>query len=284
LNRAVQGLLLAGAAGLTFSVLNVWMRLLTAELDPFQVQFLRYGLGLLFVLPLAGAAALRPKNLPGQLWRGAVHTAGLLCWFAALPNIPYADLSAISFTGPIFIMLGAAFFLGEKLIWQRWAAAALGLLGVLIVVGPQLGGTGGVYYLWMLLSTPLFAASFLITKALTRRDTPEVIVAWQSLTVTLFTLPLALWVWEWPSAWAWGVALLSGALGSLGHVLLTHACRLADISAATGVKFLDLVWAVLLGWMVFAEVPTVFTLAGALVILGATTWIARVEARRKASA
>lgn len=284
MNRAVQGLLLAGAAGLTFSVLNVWMRLLTAELDPFQVQFLRYGLGLLFVLPLAGAAALRPKNLPGQLWRGAVHTAGLLCWFAALPNIPYADLSAISFTGPIFIMLGAAFFLGEKLIWQRWAAAALGLLGVLIVVGPQLGGTGGVYYLWMLLSTPLFAASFLITKALTRRDTPEVIVAWQSLTVTLFTLPLALWVWEWPSAWAWGVALLSGALGSLGHVLLTHACRLADISAATGVKFLDLVWAVLLGWMVFAEVPTVFTLAGALVILGATTWIARVEARRKASA
>lgn len=281
MNRAVQGLLLAAGAGLTFSVLNVWMRLLTAELDPFQVQFLRYGLGLLFVLPLAGMAALAPNNLPGQLWRGAVHTAGLLCWFAALPNIPYADLSAISFTGPIFIMLGAAFFLGERLIWQRWVAAALGLLGVLIVVGPQLGGTGGVYYLWMLLSTPLFAASFLITKALTRRDTPEVIVAWQSLTVTLFTLPLALWVWEWPSLWAWGVALLSGALGSLGHVLLTHAYRLADISAASGVKFLDLVWAVLLGWMVFAEVPTLFTLAGALVILAATSWIARVESRRK---
>lgn len=233
------------------------------------------------MLPLAGLAALAPKNLPGQLWRGVVHTAGLLCWFAAMPDIPYADLSAISFTGPIFIMLGAAFCLGEKLIWQRWAAAALGLLGVLVVVGPQLGGTGGVHHRWMLLSTPLFAASFLITKALTRRDTPEVIVAWQSLRVTLFTLPLALWVWAWPSAWAWGVALLSGALGSLGHVLLTHAYRVADISSTSGAKFLDLVWAVLLGWLVFAEMPTVFTLSGALVTLGATTWIPRVASRRK---
>ena len=280
MSGAVQGLLLAAAAGLTFSVLNVLMRTLTGELDAFQVQFLRYLLGLLFVLPLTGLAVLRPKQLGGQLWRGAVHTAGLLCWFAALPNIPFADLSAIGFTGPIFIMLGAALFLGERMMWQRWVAAAAGLLGVLIVVGPQLGGTGGVYYLWMLAATPLFAASFLITKALTRRDTPEVIVAWQSLTVSAFTLPLALWVWQWPSTGGWALAVAGGLLGSLGHVLLTHAYRVADISAATGVKFLDLVWAVLLGWAVFAEWPTAFTLAGAAVILLSTTWIARVEARR----
>jgi drug/metabolite transporter (DMT)-like permease len=280
-HHPLLGLALAAGAGLSFSVLNVLMRILAEALPPFEVQFLRYGLGLLFVLPLTGLAVLRPHALPGQLWRGVVHTAGLLCWFAALPNIPFADLTAIGFTGPIFIMLGAAIFLGERMVWQRWGAAAIGLLGVLIIVGPRLGGSGGVYYLWMLAATPLFAASFLITKALTKRDTPEVIVAWQSLTVSLFTLPLALWAWAWPTPTQWVLALIGGFLGSLGHVLLTHAYRVADISAAQGVKFLDLVWAALLGWAVFAEVPTGFTIAGAVVIFAATTWIARVETQRR---
>ncbi|MBY0337423.1 MAG: DMT family transporter [Acetobacteraceae bacterium] len=279
MSPAVKGLLLAAGAGFTFSVLNALLRVLATELPPFQVQFLRYGFGLLVMLPFLGVAALRPRALGGQLWRGVIHTAALICWFIALPNIPFADVTAIGFTGPICIMLGAALFLGERMIWQRWAAAGLGLAGVLIVVGPNLGGTGGVYYLWMALATPLFAASFLITKALTRRDTPEVIVAWQSLTVTLFSLPLALWDWAPLSLAQWGLAVLCGALGSFGHVLLTHAYKIADISAAQGVKFLDLVWAALLGWLVFAEVPTGFTIAGALVIFAATTWITRAEAR-----
>jgi hypothetical protein len=78
----------------------------------------------------------------------------------------------------------------------------------------------------MLASSPLFAASFLITKALARRDSPTVIVAWQALTVTLFTLPVALYVWVWPTPWQWAIALVCGMMGSLGHWFLTHAYRL----------------------------------------------------------
>ena len=204
------------------------------------------------------------------------------CRFAALPHIPFANLTAIGFTSPIFVMLGAVAFLRERMFWQRWVAAGLGFLGVLVVVAPDLSAAGGGYSLVMLASSPMFAASFLITKALTKRDSPEVIVAWQSLTVSLFTLPAALWAWEWPSAGQWALVAVCGALGTFGHFMLTTAFKLADISTAQPVKFLDLIWAAALGYLFFAEVPERATLIGAAVIFASTSWIAQVEARRRA--
>lgn len=285
-NPTILGMLYAVAAGFTLCLLNIILRLLTHDLPAFEVQFLRYFMGLVAVLPWIfrdGLAAYRPRSLSGQLWRGAVHASGLYLWFAALPLIPFSELVAISFTSPIFIMIGAVAFLKEAMFWQRWAAAAIGFAGVLVVVWPGLTGGGNWGSLLMLASSPLFAASFLITKALARRDSPTVIVAWQALTVTLFTLPAAAWVWIWPSPSQWAIALLCGALGSLGHWFLTHAYRLADISTAQPVKFLDMIWAAGLGYIVLSEVPSTSTLAGAAVIFLSTTWIARVEARRARS-
>ena len=283
LSPVLAGMGLAALAGLTLCSLNVLLRILATELPPFQVQFLRYFFGLLVLLPWMvrdGLAAYRPNGLRGQLWRGVVHALALYLWFAAMPHIAFADMAAISFTSPLFVMIGAVIFLRERMFWQRWAAAAFGFAGVLVVVAPQMTGAGGVYPLIMLASAPLFAASFLIAKALTRRDRPEVIVAWQSLTVSLFSLPLALYVWEEPTLRQWGIVLVCGAMGSLGHWLLTLAFKLADISTAQPVKFLDLIWAAALGFLIFAETPTSSTLLGAAVIFIATSWIARVEARR----
>nr|WP_269769489.1 DMT family transporter [Roseomonas rubea] len=272
-------------AGLLFCVLNTIARSLAQDLDPFQTQFLRYLAGFVVLLPLmvrTGLAAWRPHDLKGQGWRGLVHTAGLLMWFWALPHVPLADMTAIGFTGPIFIMAGAVLFLGEPMVRARWVAAGIGFVGVGIVVAPQFTGTaGGTWTLVMLASAPLFAASFLITKALTRRDRPEVIVAWQAITVSVFTLPFALAGWTSPTAAQWGWFLLTGLLGSAGHWCLTEAFRLADMSATQPVKFIDMVWASFLGWVVFAEVPATTTFAGAAVIFAATTWIARREARAR---
>lgn len=283
LSPATRAMIWAVAAGLSFSILNTVMRALTLVLDPFQTQFLRYLAGLAVMMPLVlrgGLAAYRPNGLRGQLSRGVVHTAGLLIWFSALPHLPIADTTAIGFTTPIFIMIGATLVLREPIVAERWIAALVGFAGVLIVVYPKLSATGGIWSLAMLVSSPLFAASFLITKALTRRDTSEVIVVWQSLTVSLFTLPFALFNWQWPSLAQWGLFLICGVLGSAGHWSLTNAYRLADISATQGVRFLDLVWAALLGYLVFDDHPSASTLAGGLVIFGATVWIARREARR----
>ena len=271
------------AGGLCFSALNTLARALSQQLDAYQTQFLRYLMGLLVMLPLVwrhGLQAYRPVNITGQFWRGAVHTLGLILWFTALPSIPLADMTAIGFTGPIFIMLGAAWFLGEPMRGDRWVAALIGFTGVLVVVLPKLTGQGGWYNLIMLASSPVFAASFLITKALTRYEKPGVIVLWQALTVTVLSLPMALPHWQGPSLWQWLGFAVTGVLGSLGHYCLTRAFHTADISATQSLRFLDLVWASLLGWLVFGDVPSPSTWGGALVILLATVWIARRESRR----
>lgn len=278
----VQGLLWSVAAGLVFSHLNALMRALTLHLDPFQSQFLRYVFGFLVLLPLVwrhGLAAYRPKQVGGQFLRGAVHTLGLCLWFVALPRIPLADMTAIGFTGPIFIMIGAYVFFREPMRWDRWLAASLGFAGVIIVVAPKLQGSGGLYHLVMLASAPMFAASFLITKALTRYESTGVILLWQALTVSVLSLPLALLNWQAPSAWQWAGFLLCGVLGSGAHYCLTRSFQIADISSTQSVKFLDLIWASALGWLIFGNVPSGATLIGGGVICAAAIWIARRESR-----
>ena len=283
MSPTVRGMLWAVAAGMIFSVLNATIRGLARDLDPMQTQFLRYLFGLVVMLPFvfrSGLAAYRPNGLGGQFWRGLVHTAGLAFWFTALPHLTLADMTAIGFTTPIFIMVGAALVLREKVSGARWVAALVGFSGVLIVVGPQFSGGVGIYSLVMLASAPMFAASFLITKALTKRDTAEVIVTWQNIAVSVLTLPLAIPGWVQPSAAQWGLFLFAGILGSGGHYCLTRAFRSADISATQSVRFLDLIWASLMGILVFGDWPSESTLLGGLVIFASTMWIARREARK----
>jgi len=278
----LKGMLWAASAGVIFVMLNALMRQLSIELNAFQTQFLRYLMGLIVMMPLmlrAGLASLRPVSLGGQFLRGAVHTLGLVVWFAAVPHITLADTTVIGFTTPIFIMLGAALFLAEPMRWSRWIAAGLGMTGVLIVVGPRMTGEGGVYLLIMLCSAPIYAVSFLLTKALTRYERPAVIVLWQSITVTLLSLPLALIGWEWPNAWQWGAFVVCGILGSGGHYCLTRSYVAADISATQSIKFLELVWAAALGWLAFGDTLSGWTVVGGLVICASTVWIARREAR-----
>ena len=282
---AVKGMLWAAASGLVLCTLNTIVRSITLNLDPYQSLFLRYFCGLMVMLPLLrhGLAPYMPKDVKGQFLRGAVHTVGLVLWFTALPKITLADMTALGFTGPIFIMLGAAWFLGEPMRRDRWIAALIGFSGVLVVVAPKLTGDAGWYTLVMLASSPMFAASFLITKALTRYEKPGVIVFWQSLTVSAFALPLALLHWQSPSLLQWVGFAIAGVLGSVGHYCMTRAFQITDISATQSLRFLDLVWSSLFGWLAFSDIPSSSTLLGALVILFSTIWIARRESRAKLS-
>ena len=278
-----RGLLWTSAAGLLFSCLNAAMRALAMEVPALQSQFLRYLMGLLVLLPIIvwhGWRHYTPKDIKGQFWRGGMHTLGLVLWFLALPKIPLADMTAIGFTGPIFIMIGARLFFGEPMRWERWVATALGITGVLIVVGPKLSGSGGWWHLVMLASAPVFAASFLITKALTRHETVGAILVWQSITVSLFSLPMALVVWQAITPLQWLGFVGCGVLGSAGHYCLTRSFAAADISATQSVKFLDLLWSAFFGFVIFGDVPTQTTMLGGVVIAAATLWVARREARR----
>jgi drug/metabolite transporter (DMT)-like permease len=273
-------------SGVLFAALNTLLRSMALDLNPFQVQALRYTAGFAVILPMiirTGYGAWKPASgWWGQVRRGLVHTSSLVLWFTALPHITLAQNTAIGFTVPIFVMIGAVVFLGETMRWERWVAALIGVGGVLVVIGPDLSGSGNIYSLVMLGSSPLLAASFLISKALTRHDKPMVIVAWQSSTVALLSMPLALMNWTWPSPLQWGLFLLCGLIGSSGHYCLTRAFAAADISATQPARFLDLVWNVLAGMLVFGDIPTRDTLIGAAIIFTGTTWLARRERQKRA--
>lgn len=284
---ASRAVLWAAAAGLTFSIVNALVRWLSLSLDPFETLFLRYVFSVVAMAPLVlrvGWAKFRPHRISAQFWRGAIHLVGLLLWFHALPHIALADTTAIGFTTPIFIMIGAVFVLRESMVWQRWVAALIGFAGVLIVVGPKLSGQVGPYALMSLAAAPVFACSFLLTKVLTRHDRTDVIVVWQAITISVLALPFACWHWTWPSANQWVWFALCGVLGSIGHYCLTSSFKLADLSATQSVKFLDLVWATMIGFLFFGDLVSTTTMIGGVVILAATVAITRWEAteRRRA--
>jgi drug/metabolite transporter (DMT)-like permease len=284
MNPVTRAMAWMACSGIVFAVLNTILRVVTLQMNPLEVQFLRYFAGLIVMIPFiwrVGLRAYSPNGLVGQLWRGACHTSGMVLWYIALPHLTLADMTAIGFTGPIFIMIGAVLALGEKMVWERWVSAALGFAGVLIVVGPAMTGKGGYYDIVMLASSPLFAISALITKVMTRRDKPEVIVVWQCITISLFSFPMALSVWVWPTGVQWLWFLAAGVIGSIGHYCVNRALGAADATASQTVKFLDLLWMTALGFLVFGDVPTVSTLIGGVVICAATTWVARREATRR---
>lgn len=281
----VRGMLWMAAAGALFTLLNATMKKLALEIDPWLVGFLRYLLGGMVMLAPAlhlGVRELWPKAPKLQLARGLFHFAGMMVWFAALPIVTLTELTAIGFSGPIFICVGAVLFLSERMTGARWVAILVGFAGVLLVVNPfGGGGFSGISkgMLLMLASVPLFAASFLVAKALTRHERSDIMVLWQHLLVSLGLLPFALASWTMPSMSQWALLVVCGFIGAGGHYCLTRSFRVADISAVQSVKFLELVWAAILGFFMFGTLPGGWTLAGGSVILVSTLWLARRESR-----
>jgi drug/metabolite transporter (DMT)-like permease len=283
----VRGMLWMAATGLLFVVMNTIMKWLSQDLDPWLVGFLRYLLGALVMLGSvlrlgAGPRALWPKAPGLHFVRGCFHAGGMILWFAALPLVTLAELTAIGFSGPLFICLGAVAFLGERMSGARWTAVLVGFAGVVLVVKPWAGaGFAGISkgMLLMLASAPVFAGSFLTAKALTRYDRSEVVVLWQHLWVSILLVGFALAYWAPPKPLQWALLVLCGFLGAGGHYCMTRAFRVTDISAVQPVKFLELVWAAILGIAVFGTMPATATVIGGAVILLATLLLARHESR-----
>ncbi|QQS15000.1 MAG: DMT family transporter [Rhodospirillales bacterium] len=284
------------ASGALFTFLNTIMKWLTHDgLDPWLVGFLRYLFGFLVFVPMMFRIGLARSmtRAPGlQALRAVFHCGGLLLWFYALPMVTMTEMTAMSFTGPIFMCLGAVLVLGERMSLARWGAVLMGFVGVIIVLHPwsgvELSGMS-VGNAVMLLAAPVFAASFITAKVLTRHDSTEIVVLWQHLLVAVFSLPFALFVWKWPTLEQWLWFIVCGVLGAGGHYCVTRALKATDVSVIQPVRFLDLLWASLGGFLVFSAVPESWTLIGGAVIFSATLWLARHEAllaraRRNAAA
>jgi drug/metabolite transporter (DMT)-like permease len=278
-SRAARAFSFAILAGIFFQGLNATVRHLTQELPPLEVSWGRWIAGLLFTAPFlvkGGLSSLRTTQLPRHLLRSVFHTAGYGLWYWAIAAIPLAQAAALGFTGPIFVTLGAALFLGERVHWRRWLAVLLGFAGVLLIVRPWNAGLNP-FALVMLAAVPLTAASHLVAKVISAHEKPEVVVFWQSALAVLFFAPLALWDFRMPTPEQLGWFVVAGVTGTMGYFLMTWAFRLADISSVQTVGFLGIVWATLLDLAVFGHTADLWTFIGAAVIVAATSYIAHRE-------
>ena len=266
--------------GLLFVAVTGIVRHLGSDLPAVQAAFLRYVIGLGFMLPFLHRTLrvhLIPRRLGLHVLRGVVHGGGVILWFFAMARIPIAEVTAIGFTAPLFTTIGAVLFLGEKLRARRTAAVIVGFLGTVIILRPGIDAIE-VGALAQLAAAPLFACSFIVAKKLTETESGTVIVAWLSMFVTLALLPPALLVWRTPSAEEILWLTATAACATAGHYTLTRAMHLAELTMLQPFMFLQLVWASLLGLLAFGEVPDVWTWIGGAVIVTAATYIARREA------
>jgi drug/metabolite transporter (DMT)-like permease len=270
--------------GLLFVGVTVIVRHLGTDMEPTQSAFIRYAFGTLLLCPAffrLGGMGSKPRGVWAMYGaRGLVHACGVSLWFYAMARIPIAEVTALGFTAPIFTTLGAALFLGEKLTVHRIGAVLMGFGGAMVIVQPGLHeiSLGAIA---QLTAAPLFSASFLMAKRLTRSEPSMVIVAYLSLFVTVALAPAAFAVWRTPTLVELGWLLLVAAFATAGHVTLTQAFRSADMAVTQPIQFFQLVWAALLGLMLFGEYPEVWTWVGGGMIIASATWIARYESRHR---
>jgi drug/metabolite transporter (DMT)-like permease len=279
---ATRGFLWMATAGAVYSLISAMLRGMALELSPFLILAMVYIGSILALLPLwvaRGGRSLTPLRWGPILVRGLIHWFGMSLWLFALAHLTLAESTAIGFSGPLFISAGgAALLLKEPMRWERVAASMIGFGGVLVVLQPRLAASQDIAYaLLMLASTAVFAVSFLLAKRLTLSEKPGAITVCQSLVVTVCSVPLAALSWTPPSLTVVLTALACGVLTLIGNYCFARAFSEADISATQPARFLDLVWAAILGGLMFGDRMDKATWIGSGIIFSATIWAAHRE-------
>ena len=264
-----------------FVGVTVAVRYLGTNMNPVQAAFIRYCFGIVLILPLlsrAGIMSLDRDRLGFHALRGLVHGGGVILWFLAMSRIPISEVTALGFTTPIFVTLGAAVFLSERLKPYRVAAVLIGFIGALLILRPGLRVID-IGALAQLGAAPLFACSYLMAKSATRREASSMIVVLLSVFCTLTLALPALLVWRTPTLDELLLLGLTALLATSGHYCMTRALEAAEVSAVQPFTFLQLVWATILGLILFDETPDVWIWIGGAVIVGSATWMAQQEVR-----
>ena len=284
-SRPVTGIFWMLFTGLMFVAVTAVVKHVGNDVPAAQAAFLRYVLGLVFLLPMvkpimAAQLTRRQKKL---FWaRGLVHTLAVILWFFAMARIPIAEVTAMNYLSPVYVSLGAALFLGERLPPRRLAAVIMALIGALIILRPgvkevELG------HIAMLATAVCFAAGYLIAKQLSGEVSAPVVVGMLSITVTVGLAPFAWAVWVTPTLSQLGWLFLVACFATAGHYSMTLAFAAAPLTVTQPVTFLQLVWAVLLGAVVFGEAVDGWVIFGGAVIMASVSFITWREAvaRRK---
>jgi drug/metabolite transporter (DMT)-like permease len=278
--QAVRGILWMIAAAVFFAGLNSAVRLGSTQVHVFEVVFFRNFFNLIFMLPWLirmGLGALRTQRLGLHALRSTFGLISMFLQFSALALMPLAEATAISFSAPLFAMIGAALVVGEKVRARRWIAIGIGFLGVAIVLRPGFAAVS-LPALMMLIGSSVVGAGFTCVKLLSRTESPNVMVLFMGIFMAPVSLVPALFVWQWPSALGWLYLVAVGTCATLAHLCFNRAFAAAKASAVLPFDYLRLPLVALYGFLLFTEIPDVWTWAGAGVIVAANLYIAQREA------
>ncbi|MCL1629649.1 DMT family transporter [Roseibaca sp. V10] len=279
-SRPLLGMLWMLLTGFCFVAVTALVKYLGDDLPAAQQAFLRYLLGLVFLIPMW--PALRAARISRQAItvfgaRGFIHALGVILWFYAMTQIPLAEVTAMNYLSPIYVTLGAALFLGEKLALRRIMAVLVAFLGALIILRPGLREVSSGH-IAMIGTAIFFAGSYLMAKRMSGQVSASVVVAMLSLTVTICLAPFAYAVWVPPTGAQLLGLLAVAAFATAGHYTMTLAFAAAPVTVTQPVTFLQLVWAVALGALVFAEPVDLFVVLGGMVIMASVLFITWREA------
>ena len=241
-----------------------------SRLDVFQVMELRSFIGFALLQPLVmkagGWRAMRSSRPLRHLSRNMVHYAAQYAWLLAVTLIPLAQVISIEFTMPIWTAVLAYFFLGESMNRFKAAAIALGLVGVVMIVRPVTGDVSLGQFV-SLSAAVGFAISVVLVKSLTRTDSPVAIIFWMLIIQAAIGLVPSFLVWQPVPADLWPWIVLVAFCGTFSHFCMAKAMTHADATVVVPMDFLRVPLTALVGWLVYAELIDVWTVAGAALIL-----------------
>lgn len=282
-NRPLIGMFWMVLTGLNFVAVTAIVKHVGSDVPAAQGAFLRYLLGLVFLIPMIRpimAAHLTKRQLKLFAGRGVVHTIAVILWFYAMARIPIADVTAMNYLSPVYVTLGAALLLKEALPARRLAAVVMALVGAIIILRPGFREIDPGH-IAMLGTALMFAAGYLIAKQLSGEVSATVVVGMLSITVTIGLAPFAWAVWSPVSMADVGWLFLVACFATAGHYSMTLAFAAAPLTVTQPVTFLQLIWAVLLGALVFGEPVDGWVVFGGAVIMGSISFITWREAVAK---
>jgi drug/metabolite transporter (DMT)-like permease len=281
MNPILRGAILMIIAAISISIDTIIIRIVSAEVHPFEIGFFRNLFSLVVLAPWLvrnGLRGLRSPRIPLHWARAVLKLAAIICFFYAVKLLPLASVTAIAFTTPLFVALGSMLLLGEPALKRRVLAVFAGFVGVLIVIRPGAAVFTPDVFVALAAAVGLAGVGMMM-KYLSVRESPPAIVSLNLLMTAPIALVIMLPVWTVPGPEIFGLLVVQGLLGGLSQLSFSRAMSMADASVLIQLDFLRLPLVVMLAAIFFGEPADVWTLVGGTVIFGATVALVGRERR-----
>jgi drug/metabolite transporter (DMT)-like permease len=284
--KPLLGIALKVLSALVFTLMSAGLKLVSARYPTGELVFFRSFFALVPLLAWLSwqgdlINAVRTDNLRGHLLRGIIGSCGMFSGFVALSFLPLHDAIAIGYAAPLITVVLAALVLKEVVRAYRWTAVVVGLVGVLIMLSPHLttslsrgfGGGPAVGALFALFGAFCSAGATIQVRRLIRIEKTGAVVLYFSLLTSALGLATLVLGWNLPPLGDLALLVLIGILGGIGQILMTQSYRYADTSIVAPFEYTTMIWAVLIGWFLFGDLPAPAVTAGAIIVAAAGLFV-----------